>query len=57
MKQFYTQVNSSWLEAQRKIEKERGVKENERLSKYIQVKHLNGKNICVDLPHPKKEQI
>lgn len=39
------------------MEIERGVKENERLSKYLQVKHLYEKNVCVDLPQPRKEHI
>ena len=47
-------VNASWLEAQKAIEVERGVKEHERLSNAIQVRHFHGKTFCIDVTPQQK---
>lgn len=55
-KKIFQYVNSSWVEAQRKIEIEKGVPEEERLSNAIQVRHFHNKVFCIDVtPRDKKQ--
>ena len=57
-KKVFQYVNSSWVEAQRRVEIEKGVKESERLSNAIQVRHFHNKVFCIDVaPQSKKEQL
>jgi hypothetical protein len=50
VKSAFTYVNSAWLEAQKQAEKERGVKESDRLSSKIQVRHFHNRRVAIDLP-------
>ena len=48
VKKSFEYVSAEWLEAQRKVEVQKGVIEEERLSRCIQVKHLHGRKVMLD---------
>ena len=55
---IFQNVNSSWVEAQRAIENEKGVKNADSLANAIQVRHFHNKIICLDIyPLKDKENI
>ena len=57
-KTIFQYVNSTWIEAQRKVEIEKGIKDSERLSNAIQVRHFHNKTVCVDvIPAAKRHEL